>query len=85
MGRLWSDTPAAATKKPAAKQTAAANIALRGPARSSHLPHTNADAPRVAKAMLNIHTVVVSGQSSRRGGGDANEARHPGRLKTLRA
>ena len=50
-------------RKPSPKQTAATNIALRGPTRSIHLPNIAADAPSTASAMLNIQPTVASDQS----------------------
>ncbi len=50
-------------KNPPAKQTAAANIAFRGPAFSSHLPKTAADSPRNTIAMLKITAICVWLQS----------------------
>jgi hypothetical protein len=69
-------------KKPPAKQSAETNIALRGPTRSSHLPHVNAETPSTANARLNIHTVVVRGQSPA-AGAVIPSRRDIGRLKTL--
>src|ERR1700761_9266918 len=42
--------PAAATRNPEPKQVAAANIALRGPAVSSHRPNRAAESPSTAMA-----------------------------------
>jgi hypothetical protein len=60
------------------------NIALRGPTRSSHAPHTAAESPRKTIAMLKIHPSVLSAQSP------GAEAVPPisfesGRLNTLKA
>ena len=77
------ETPRAATKNPAAKKTAEANIALRGPAFSTHLPPKAAESPRQTIARLKIQPRVVSFQSS------GAESVRPinfdiGRLKTLK-
>ncbi len=71
-------------KKPPLKHTAAANMALRGPAASSHLPKMAADRPRNTIAMLKIQPSVVSFQSS---GTDSviPMTRVSGRLNTLKA
>ena len=61
---LWTCTPNAATRKPAPKQQAATNMALRGPTRSIQVPNSAADAPSTAKAMLNTQPTVASAQSS---------------------
>ena len=50
-------------KEAAAKQMAEANMALRGPARSSQLPNTAADKPRKTMARLNIQPRSVNFQS----------------------
>src|SRR5688572_1040058 len=50
-------------KNPDAKQHAEANIALRGPSRSIHLPNTAAEMPRNAIAIEKIHASGGCSQS----------------------
>src|SRR5688572_18479259 len=50
-------------KNPDAKQHAEANIALRGPSRSIHLPNAAAEMPRNAIAMEKIHASGGCSQS----------------------
>ena len=57
------NTPRAEIKKPLLKQSAATNIALRGPSLSTHFPNTAAEIPRKAIALENIHPRVGRFQS----------------------
>ena len=54
IGKLWMYTPSPATIKPPQNNTAAANIALRGPTLSTQRPNTAADNPRNTIARLKI-------------------------------
>src|ERR1019366_4162230 len=74
----------AATRKPPLKQHAEANIALRGPAASSHRPNVNAERPRETIAVLKIQPMVVSFQSAGAGLLMPTSV-ESGRLKTLKA
>src|SRR5215831_8409406 len=76
--------PSAATSNPPPKQSADANIARRGPTRSSHAPKTAAETPRKTIARLNTQPIVLSLQSS---GADAFPPINcdSGKLKTLNA
>src|SRR5512146_965012 len=80
----WSTTPAEATQNPPPKQSAATNIARRGPTRSSHAPNAAADSPRNTIAVLKIQASVASDQSL---GAEALPpmSRERGILKTLNA
>ncbi len=49
--------------RPPQKQSAATNIAARGPARSTHFPATAADKPKKTIAMLNIQPSAAIDQS----------------------
>ena len=53
----------APTRKPPLKHIAEANIALRGPTRSSHAPNVAADNPRQTIAILNTQVIVGIDQS----------------------
>jgi hypothetical protein len=53
----------AATMKPLPKHSAATNMDLRGPTRSTHRPNTAAARPRMAMAMENVHTTSLMFQS----------------------
>ncbi|HEY1883760.1 MAG TPA: hypothetical protein VGG51_12045 [Candidatus Cybelea sp.] len=55
--------PRLATTKPMQKQSAATNIAARGPARSTHLPNTADESPRKTIAMLKIQPIGGTDQS----------------------
>ena len=50
--------------KPLPKHSAATNMDLRGPTRSTHLPKTAAESPRMAIAMEKVQPTSVSSQSS---------------------
>ena len=76
-----TDTPAAATMKPAPKQLAEINIALRGPTVSSHLPKSAADNPSTAMAIENIYPTCFALHSEPSAAGNASS----GFLKTLNA
>ncbi len=55
--------PIADTMNPPPKQSAAVNMDLRGPTRSTHRPNSAADRPRTAMAMENTQPTSVSFQS----------------------
>ena len=56
----WSvATPSAPIAKPLDQHTAAVNIALRGPTRSTHVPSTAADRPSITMAMLKMAPIAV--------------------------
>src|SRR4051812_12879055 len=61
-GKLCRETPAAATTNPPPKHTADANIAARGPTRSSQAPNVAAESPRKTIATLNTQPIVLSFQ-----------------------
>ena len=50
-------------KKPPAKHSAEASMALRGPTRSSHLPNTAAESPSSTMAMENVQPICPAVQS----------------------
>src|ERR1700728_4361549 len=71
--------------KPLLKQTAATNIALRGPARSTHLPPNAAESPRTRMARLKIHPSSGTVQSTPGFGAVMPIACDIGLVKTLKA
>ena len=57
--------PAAPTRNPVPQHSAAAAIALRGPARSTQVPSTAADRPSITIAIEKIHAIAVWEESKR--------------------
>ena len=51
--------PRAPTRKPLAQKQAEANIAFRGPLRSTQVPPSAADRPSITIAMLKITPIAV--------------------------
>src|ERR1700680_4797791 len=84
IGRLWIDTPKPATMRPPQKRHAAANIAARGPALSTHRPKTAAERPRKTIARLKIQPRLGIVQSPGAGAWTPS-ASDIGLLKTLNA
>ena len=85
MSQSWCQiTPKYEMKNPRAKQHEATNIALRGPADSSHLPNTAAERPR---SMIATEKIQASSGCVQSPGTDfvIPSARESGILKTLKA
>ena len=65
-------TPSDPIAKPLDQHTAAAAIALRGPARSTHVPSRAADSPSITMAMLKMAPIAVRLESNRSTSGFLN-------------